>query len=154
MTYFAGNTSKFMNGGVDVTALSDLQHNIDALNRAAELDASYTRAAGALGAYADQQDAIAQFNIKRDLESIQQDANSRTAMLDGIGGVAEGIGGLVQGLNNNSSNPFGLPSFNFEDSVSNLPADAFTKPPIRFADALNMNPVADVNYTNSFTGRF
>lgn len=154
MTYFAGNTSKFMNGGVDVTQLTDVSQAIEAMDEAAELNARHARNLGTLNAYSNQQDALFRFNLGQDLRQLQREADNQSKTLEGLGKVVSAGGDFIQGLNRGSSNPFGLPNFNFEDSVSNLPSDAFTNPPISFSDAMNMSQVSDVDYSNSFTGLF
>lgn len=96
MTYFAGNTGKFNYGGVDVTKLAGLETAIDALNKYSELEANHAREMGALGAYANQQDALFKFDLEQDLRNMQSQADDRSTMLDGIGNVISGVGSLVK----------------------------------------------------------
>lgn len=96
MTYFAGNTGKFMYGGIDVAKLANVNQSIEALNEAAELNAAHAREMGALGAYSKQQDTLYKYDLRRDLESMQSQTDDRSTMLDGIEDVISGVGSLLK----------------------------------------------------------
>lgn len=96
MTYFAGNTAKFNYGGADVTKLAGLESAIDALNEYSELEANHVRNMGVLGAYDKQRNILSNFELQRDLESMQRRVDDRSTMLDGIGDVISGVGGLAK----------------------------------------------------------
>jgi hypothetical protein len=128
MSYFAGTTSKFSQGGVDVNQLVGVGAAIESLNEAANLQAEHMIQTSALNAYQKQQNDIFNFKLQAELGGIQNEANQNSQTLDGIGNVVSGLGGLFNsggfGLDKVGSqgNPFG--KVPVDSSIYGIPGGA------------------------------
>ena len=100
MNYFAGNpsnTSKFMHASFDPTTFTNLSQGVEAMQEAAARNADFKRGYAALGGFSKAQEMLANYEAEKQLAKINQDSQSRSNFMSGLGSVISAGAGLASG---------------------------------------------------------